>query len=95
VDFARFSIKLYYIRKVLNKAYTREEYVEQFTLRIPEHLQKLDRIEHTYRTKVPDAPQRLFEILEEQRRRLEQMRQHQGEYISPFALSEVGRREIG
>jgi phosphoenolpyruvate carboxykinase (GTP) len=72
--------------EVLNKEYTQEEYVEQFTLRIPEHLQKLARIEHIYRTRVPDAPQVLFEDLDEQRKRLEGARQHQGEYISPFDL---------
>lgn len=73
----------------LKKEYTPEHYVEQFTLRIPEHLKKLDRIEHMYRTQVSDMPQVLFEVLDEQRKRLEQVRRDQGEYLSPFDVSEL------
>jgi phosphoenolpyruvate carboxykinase (GTP) len=53
------------------KDYAREEYDEQFALRIPENLAKIDRIEKIYRESVSDAPDILFEVLDEQRKRLE------------------------
>jgi len=71
-------------REVLNKEYMPAQYVEQFTLRVPEHLKKLDRLERIYRTQVPDTPQILFGILDKQRTRLEEVRQREGEYISPL-----------
>ena len=73
-------------REVLKKEYTSAQYTEQFTLRIPEHLKKLDRVERIYRTQVSDTPQALFDVLGEQRTRLEGARQRQGEYISPLDL---------
>jgi phosphoenolpyruvate carboxykinase (GTP) len=72
--------------KVLKKAYARREYVEQFTIRVPENLAKLDRIERFHRTQVADAPPVLFEVLAEQRRRLENLGAAQGDYVSPFDL---------
>ena len=71
-------------REVLNKDYTPAQYVEQFTLRVPEHLKKLARLERIYRTQVSDTPQILFEMMDKQRTRLEGVRQREGEYISPL-----------
>ena len=53
-----------------NKDYTRMEYDTQFTTRVPELLEKIDRISKTYRKTVDDTPQALFDLLEEQRTRL-------------------------
>ncbi|MDF1540158.1 MAG: phosphoenolpyruvate carboxykinase (GTP) [Candidatus Thorarchaeota archaeon] len=53
-----------------NRDYTREEYDAQFSIRVPELLAKIDRVEKIYRDTVPDAPAILFEILSEQRDRL-------------------------
>jgi len=73
-------------RRVLDRTYTSEEYVEQFTLRVPENLHKIDRIENIYRTKVKDTPKLLFEVLDEQRERLTAVRKKLGDYVSPFDL---------
>ncbi|ASI99817.1 phosphoenolpyruvate carboxykinase (GTP) [Thermococcus celer] len=73
-------------REVLNKEYTREDYEKQFTIRVPELLAKIERIERIYREQVKDVPGELFEVLEEERRRLLEARERYGDYISPFAL---------
>ncbi len=43
-------------REVLNKEYTREDYEKQFTIRVPELLAKIERIERIYREQVKDVP---------------------------------------
>ncbi len=70
----------------LNKDYSPEDYIEQFRLRIPEHLSKIDRIEKIYREQVPDTPQVVFDLLAAQHERLLTIRDRQGEYVSPFDL---------
>ena len=40
----------------LDKDYTKEEYIEQFTIRIPNLLAKIDRVEAIYKAKVADTP---------------------------------------
>ena len=73
-------------KQVLNADYTREQYTEQFTLRIPECLKKIERIEDIYRTQVSDTPRIVFDVLDAQRGRLEELKQTQGEYVSPWDL---------
>ena len=68
-------------KEVLNKTYTREEYQEQFMVRIPENISKIDRIEEIYRTKVADAPEELLTVLEDQRKRLQEAQAKFGDYI--------------
>lgn len=72
-------------REVLNKEYSREAYEKQFTIRVPELLAKIDRIEETYR-KLDNVPEELFQVLEEERKRLLEAREKYGDYISPFTL---------
>ena len=57
-------------RQVLDKEYSKEDYVRQFTLRVPENLAKLDRVEKFYHTEVLETPPALMDILRAQRRRL-------------------------
>jgi phosphoenolpyruvate carboxykinase (GTP) len=73
-------------KKVLAKTYSRNEYVEQFTIRIPENLAKLDRIEKIYRQDVSDTPQIVLEMLAAQRDRLQLLRASKGDYVSPLDL---------
>lgn len=70
-------------KEVLGKEYSKEDYVAQFTLRVPEHLAKIDRIMEIYRTKVPGTPKTVFKVLEEQRQRLVEARKKYGNYILP------------
>jgi phosphoenolpyruvate carboxykinase (GTP) len=73
-------------KKVLAKAYTEKEYVEQFTIRIPENLAKLDRIEKIYRQDVSDTPPVVLEALAAQRDRLQLLGASKGDYVSPLDL---------
>ncbi|WP_456365989.1 phosphoenolpyruvate carboxykinase (GTP) [Thermococcus sp.] len=79
-------VKLF--KDVLGKDYTRGDYEKQFTIRVPELLEKLDRVERIYRETVREVPERLFEVLEEERKRLLEARESYGDYISPFTLEE-------
>jgi phosphoenolpyruvate carboxykinase (GTP) len=69
----------------LKADYSQEDYVKQFTLRIPENLAKLDRIEEIYRG-VPDAPQVVFDTLGAQRDRLKALQADKGDYVSPLDM---------
>jgi phosphoenolpyruvate carboxykinase (GTP) len=70
-------------KDVLGKEYSREDYNEQFKLRIPEKLAKIDRIKKIYHTKVFDAPHILMKTLDDQRIRLEECKSKYGDYPSP------------
>lgn len=71
-------------QEVLDKSYPREDYERQFTIRIPENLAKLERIEKIYRDQVQDTPPLLFQVFDEQRQRLEAAREEFGDHISPL-----------
>lgn len=73
-------------KEVLNKEYTEKDYTEQFTLRVTESIEKLERIAEIYKTKVTDVPDSLFQVIEEQRQRLEGIRGKYGNYVAPAQL---------
>ncbi|MBU7025638.1 MAG: phosphoenolpyruvate carboxykinase (GTP) [Theionarchaea archaeon] len=73
--------------QTLHKEYSREDYIKQFTVRIPENLAKTDRLTDIYKTRVLDTPQVVFEVLKEQRKRLEKAKSEYGDYISPERLA--------
>ena len=73
-------------QEVLGKGYTREQYVEQFTIRVPENLSKLDRIMRIYRQDVADTPAVVLETLGAQRKRFEDLKAAKGDYVSPLDL---------
>ncbi|MFA6636739.1 MAG: phosphoenolpyruvate carboxykinase (GTP) [Candidatus Omnitrophota bacterium] len=70
-------------KEVLGKEYTRKDYDEQFTLRIPERLAKKERILRIYHTKVFDTPHLFFKTMEEQRDRLKDCLKKHGSYVLP------------
>ncbi|NBB95542.1 MAG: phosphoenolpyruvate carboxykinase (GTP) [Planctomycetes bacterium] len=70
---------------VLEKAYSQDDYVEQFTVRVPELLAKLDRMEEIYAT-VQDTPETMKNEIAEQRNRLTALQETHGQYISPLDL---------
>jgi phosphoenolpyruvate carboxykinase (GTP) len=72
----------------LNKPYTRDDYVRQFTVRVPENLSKLDRVEEIFTYKVPDTPEILLITFDLARTRLKAAAEQFGDYISPFDLIE-------
>ncbi len=74
-------------RQVLEKEYSRDDYVRQFTIRVGENIAKLERVEQFYRQNVADAPDELLGVLAEQRNRLLDAQHRFGSYISPFDLA--------
>ena len=70
-------------REVLDADYAEEQYNEQFKIRVPENLAKLDRIEGIYRSDVPDTPAVFFTCLGEQRARLREAQEKYGDYVLP------------
>lgn len=74
--------------RVLNKEYRWEDYVRQFTIRVPENLRKIERVKEFWTTKVNDTPEILFQILDEQAERLIRARERFGDYIPPDKFEE-------
>lgn len=73
-------------RHVLDKDYAEKDYIKQFTIRVPENLAKIDRVEKFHHETVAKAPAAVFKVLKEQRSRLQQLQQEKGDYVSPFDL---------
>jgi len=69
--------------QVLHKQYPREEYTKQFTIRINENLQKINRMETLFHTRILDTPAVVFTTLKEQQKRLIDAQKTYGDYISP------------
>ncbi len=78
-------------RRYLDKDYTQKQYDQQFVVRVPELLAKLDRIEREYCDRVADTPALLASVLEEQRQRLFQAKEKYGDYILPTSLQETAQ----
>jgi phosphoenolpyruvate carboxykinase (GTP) len=72
-------------KQVLNKEYTKDQYVEQFKLRIPANIAKIDRIEKVYR-EISDTPAEVFKSLAAQKQRLIDLQKSKGDYVSPLDL---------
>ena len=70
-------------KRVLGKDYSKADYVKQFTIRVPENLAKIERVQRFYQENVSDTPAELFELLDQQRQRLVEARERFGDYISP------------
>ncbi len=70
----------------LDEDYTKKNYDRQFTIRIPENLAKLDRVEKIYREKVSDTPQILYDTFAKVRDRLKAAGDKHGDIISPLDL---------
>jgi len=77
-------VKLF--KQVLDKKYTKDDYVKQFTIRVPENLAKIERVEKYHKENVPNSPQIVYDTLEATRKRLNEARDKHGDYISPFDL---------
>jgi len=70
-------------KEVLNKDYAKEDYIKQFTTRIPENISKIERVQQFYQGNVTDTPLELFGVLYLQRQRLLDAQAKYGDYISP------------
>jgi phosphoenolpyruvate carboxykinase (GTP) len=72
-------------KQQLDVDYTEADYVAQFTIRIPEWLAKLDRMDAIY-ADIPDVPQAMLDELAAQRARLVELQAAKGDYVSPLDL---------
>ncbi|XHH10550.1 MAG: phosphoenolpyruvate carboxykinase (GTP) [Candidatus Bathyarchaeia archaeon] len=70
-------------KEVLNKDYAKEDYIKQFTVRVPENLAKIERVSKFYQENVTDIPLEMFGQLYMQRERLLAAKEKHGDYISP------------
>ncbi|HBG27341.1 MAG: phosphoenolpyruvate carboxykinase [Planctomycetes bacterium GWF2_41_51] len=74
-------------KQVLNKEYPQADYVNQFTIRIKENLEKIDRVVKFHKENVSESPAEVFSVLAEQKKRLEEAGKKFGEFVSPFDLN--------
>ena len=70
-------------KDALAKDYRKVDYDEQFKIRIPECIEKIERIKQIYHAKVFDTPHILMKTLNEQKERLETCRKIYGDYPQP------------
>jgi phosphoenolpyruvate carboxykinase (GTP) len=70
-------------KQVLDKDYKKEDYIKQFSIRIPENLAKIKRVRQFYKKNVTYTPEVLFWILNQQYERLLKAMEDYGNYISP------------
>jgi len=75
--------------RIAEKDFTEEQYIQQFTIRVPKVLAKLERNEEIYRSKVADTPQALFDEFDKYKKRLASFQEDKGENVSPFDLPEA------
>ncbi|MBT3380749.1 MAG: phosphoenolpyruvate carboxykinase (GTP) [Lentisphaerae bacterium] len=73
-------------KEVRDEDYTMEQYVQQFTVNLPEVIAKIGRMEEIYTTKVQDTPEAMKAEMKAERERLEALRAAKGDYISPCDL---------
>jgi len=73
-------------QQVVGKDYPPEDYVNQFTIRVPENLAKLNRVEEFHRENVEACPEPVFRVLADQRKRLLDLQADKGDYVSPLDL---------
>jgi len=73
---------------ILHKKYSPKDYTAQFTIRIPENLEKIERILKIYKVVAPNIPKVVHATFQQQRARLEKAQETYGEYISPDSFLE-------
>lgn len=71
----------------LGLEYSEEQYKEQFTVRIPQQLSKIERITDVYR-KEWGIPEVLFTTIDEQKQRLVEAQAEFGDYVTPLMLAQ-------
>lgn len=71
--------------KELGKEFPEELYRKLFAVRVSRHLEKIERIWKIYEG-INDTPRKLFEILEWQKKRLEEAKSKYGSIVDPFSI---------
>ena len=72
-------------KEVLNKDYSEQDYIDQFSINVKNLLAKLDRMEEIFST-IDDTPQKMKDEMAAQRERLNKLQAEKGDVVSPFDL---------
>ncbi|WNZ28646.1 MAG: phosphoenolpyruvate carboxykinase (GTP) [Candidatus Bathyarchaeota archaeon] len=75
-------------KELLNKEYTKQDYIAQFSIRVQENMDKIKRVRQFYKTKVTYTPEAVFWVLNQQYERLLAAKEKYGNYISPEQFEE-------
>jgi phosphoenolpyruvate carboxykinase (GTP) len=75
-------------REVLGSSYIVEDYQQQFCMKIPLELARIERVKG-YLSQAPDMPAVVFYMLEGQRRRLVRWQHQVGDLVTPFDLEQA------
>jgi len=70
-------------KQLRDKDYSKEEYIQQFSIRVPENMAKIKRVRRFYKKNVTYTPEAVFWILNQQYERLLNAKEKYGNYISP------------
>jgi phosphoenolpyruvate carboxykinase (GTP) len=70
-------------KQVRNKDYSKEEYVQQFSIRVQENMNKIKRVRRFYKKNVTYTPEAVFWVLNQQYERLLNAKEKYGNYIAP------------
>ncbi|MCD6221630.1 phosphoenolpyruvate carboxykinase (GTP), partial [bacterium] len=73
--------------EVLGVDYKEENYLKQFSLRVPQNIMKMERIIKIYE-KEEDLPDVVLEILKKQKEELEKVKEKFGDFVSPYKFME-------
>jgi len=73
--------------EVLGVDYKEEDYLKQFSLRVPQNIMKMDRIIEIYE-KEENLPDVVLEILKKQKEELEKTKEKFGDFVSPYKFME-------
>jgi phosphoenolpyruvate carboxykinase (GTP) len=75
-------------KQLLEKDYSKEDYVKQFSIRVQENMSKIKRVRKFYKKNVTYTPEAVFWVLNQQYERLLNAKEKYGNYISPEKFRE-------
>jgi len=75
-------------KQVREVDYSKEDYIKQFSIRVPENMAKIKRVREFYKKNVTYTPEAVFWVLNLQYERLLNAKEKHGSYISPETFIE-------
>jgi len=74
-------------KDVLSQEYTENDYLAQFSLRVSNNISKIDRVIEIYKG-LKDIPEIVFDVLENQKEQLIDLKNKYGDVVSPYHIRE-------
>jgi len=75
--------------EILDKEYTQELYNKQFSIYVEKLIARIDKVTDDYNADDSEIPARFFEVLEQQKSELLQMKAQYGEIVTPAILESI------